>query len=103
MSSRSRSSEVFDACVALLSGGDLEAVHRGQRVHAFHDGDEYILFVDDMQVSEGELFEVASMFVTVRRALRERVSSPPSRSHTRLRALSDVATIPSPVVSIRRR
>jgi len=100
--SRPRSKEVFDACVALTSGGELEAVHGGHRAHVGYLDGAYLLIVDDNLLCEGEIFEVASMFVTVRHALRDR-GQPRVGSHTRLRALSSAETVPAAVVSIKKR
>jgi hypothetical protein len=102
--SRSRASEVFDACVALQKGGELEAAFPGHRVQASESEGAFILVVDDATVCEGGVFEVASMFVTVRRALRDR-ARPGQRvgSYTRLRALTSVETAPMDVVSLKKR
>ena len=104
MQSRSPASEVFDACVALQNGGELEAVFPGHRLHATLLDGEFLLIVDDAVVCEGGAFEVASMFVTVRRALRDR-ARPGQRvgSHTRLKALASAETVPCAVVSIKKR
>jgi len=99
--SRSRSSEVFDACVALIRGGELEASVHGRRIHVICGPGTYELFVDDERICEGDVFDVASMFVTTRRAYRGS-SSRRLGSHTRLRALSDIATVPTAVVSFKK-
>jgi hypothetical protein len=102
--SRSRASEVFDACVALQNGGELEAAFPGHRIQAVESEGTFILLVDDAIVCEGNVFEVASMFVTVRRSLRDR-ARPGQRvgSYTRLRALAGAETVPTDVVALKKR
>jgi hypothetical protein len=95
---------VFDACAALHTGGALEALFPGHRVQAARISGEFMLVVDDAVCCEGGAYEVAVMFVTVRRALSDR-AGPAARpgSHTRLRALSNAPTVPAAVPAVKRR
>lgn len=103
MQLRPRSDEVFAACVALHSGAELEAEYPGHQLRAAACEDGFMLVVDGAVVCEGGAYEVATMFVTVSGALRDR-PRPSSRpgSHTRLRALANAATIPAVVPAIKK-
>ncbi len=103
MQLRPRSDEVFEACIALHTGGELEAEYPGHHLRAAPSEDGFMLVVDGAVCCEGGAYEVATMFVTVRRALRDRPrpSSQPG-SHSRLRALANAATIPAAIPAIKK-
>lgn len=101
---RSRATEVFDACVTLQIGGELAAEFPTHRIHAREVEGGFALILDDAVCCEGGAFEVASMFVSMRRSFAERARpSARSGSHLRLRALSNVETIPVSVAAKKNR
>ena len=84
------SNEVFAACVALHTAGELVAEYPGHSVHVrpTGDGDGFALIVDGAVACEGGSFEVAAMFVTVcsplvsRNRIPSRVGSPRAATHS---------------------
>lgn len=85
-------------------GGELEAEYPGHHIRAHASEDGFSLIVDGAVCCEGGAYEVATMFVTVCRAVRDRPrpSSRPGTSHTRLRALANAATIPAMVPAVKK-